>query len=267
VVTGPVEFLMGSPDHEHGRGKDETLHRRRIPRSFAIATKEVTVKQFNRFLRDNPAIARNHPDIDELHPETAMSSVTWFEAVQYCRWLSEQEQVPEDQMCYPSIAEIEKARHSKEGLKLPADYLTRSGYRLPTEAEWEYACRAGTVTSRPWGSSMSWAKEYACYGTLLIPPRPWPVGQLKPNDLGLFDMLGNVSEWCQGGSMPYPQGPPEQASEDREDATGVTAGTPRALRGGAFDSPAEELRSAYRFGKPPTAREPTVGFRVARTYR
>jgi serine/threonine protein kinase/formylglycine-generating enzyme required for sulfatase activity len=277
VVRGPVEFLMGSPDHEPGRGQDETMHRKHIPRSYALATKEVTVRQFKNFLRDNPDIARNHPGIDQRNPEVAMSSVTWFEAVLYCRWLSEQEQVPEDQMCYPSIPEIKKAQHG-EGLKLPPGYLARAGYRLPTEAEWEYACRAGTVTSRPWGASTARAASYAhCRRYMpgipvgfLMPPDdsgPAPVGSFKPNDLGLFDMLGNVSEWCQDRYLPYPRGPQEQVSEDREDAARVTARTPRALRGGAFTSPPAEVRSAYRAGKPPRAREPSIGFRVARTYR
>jgi formylglycine-generating enzyme required for sulfatase activity len=261
VVTGPVEFLMGSPDHEQGRRKDETLHLTRIPRSYAIATKEVTVKQFKSFLRDNPGIARNHPDISELNPDSAMPSVTWFEAVQYCRWLTEQEHIPAEQACYPPLTEIENARHGSEGLKLPADYLTRTGYRLPTEAEWEYACRAGTVTSRFWGASPSWQGVYAV-------STPWaPVGSLLPNDLGLFDVLGNVAEWCQDRYLPYPQGQPEQATEDREDAARVLSATLRVLRGGTFDSPPAEVRAACRCGKQPTAREPTIGFRVARTLR
>jgi formylglycine-generating enzyme required for sulfatase activity len=286
VVRAPVEFLMGSPDREPGRVKDaEALHRRRIPRSFAIATREVTVGQFKRFLQDHPSLAPNHPALAAQDASTA-SSVTWFEAVQYCRWLSEQERVPEQEMCYPPVAEIEKAKTSPEGLKLPADYLSRTGYRLATEAEWECACRAGTTTSRPWGPSLRWADGYAscrvCLPQGLFPVEPFQpdaqeehlgfaplalVGQLKPNDLGLFDMLGNVSEWCQDRYLSYPQGPPDQVHEDREDAARATAGVPRVVRGGNYNSPAEQLRSAFRVGRPPADRTPTIGFRIARTQR
>jgi formylglycine-generating enzyme required for sulfatase activity len=255
-----MEFLMGSPDHEQGRNKDEALHRRLIPRSYAIATKEVTVKQFTIFRRDNPSLARQHPSIEELESEGAMGSVTWFEAIQYCRWLSEQEQVPEEQMCYPSIAEIEKARDGKAMLKLPADYLTRTGYRLPTEAEWEHACRAGTVMSRFWGTSPARSKDYTSQGL------PLSVGLQKPNDLGLFDMLGNVAEWCQDRFLPYPRAGKEQVSEDREDWAAVSPTDLRVLRGGSFESPVTDLRCAARSAKPPTKADPTVGFRVARTF-
>jgi formylglycine-generating enzyme required for sulfatase activity len=256
LVMGPCEFLMGSPEDERGRGKDEGLHRRRIPRSYAIGTREVNVEQFKRFLKENPAVARRHPEIDELGPEAAVSSVDWFEAAQYCRWLSEQEKVPEDQMCYPPVADIEDARSRKAGVKLPADYLTRTGYRLPTEAEWEYACRAGTTTSRHWGRTVSWGQDYVGLG---LP---------KPNDLGLFDMQGGVSEWCHDRYLPYPTNKDGQVTEDREDAAAVAGAAPRVFRGSAI-SPADpemDFRSARRASMPPTQRSPSVGFRVARTH-
>src|SRR5262249_17403498 len=136
-------------------------------------------------------------------PGGPIIAVSWYDAAMYCRWLSEAEGIPEDQMCYPPIQDIQAAVKAGKGLKLPPDYLRRTGYRLPTEAEWEYACRAGAVTSRYYGASEDSLKHYAWY-QLNAANRTWPVGRLKPNDLGLFDMLGNVWQWCQESYAAYP---------------------------------------------------------------
>ena len=100
--------------------------------------------------------------------------------------------MPKDQWCYlPN-----EAGAYAEGMTIPADVLERTGYRLPTEAEWEYACRAGTVTSRYYGLSIDLLDAYARYQAN-SKEHAWSCGSLLPNDLGLFDMLGNVFEWCQ----------------------------------------------------------------------
>lgn len=117
--------------------------------------------------------------------------MTWFEAAQYCNWLSQQDGIPKKEWCYPTLDEI------KEGMTLPKDYLNRTGYRMPTEAEWEYATRAGASTSRFYGETEELLREYAWYTGSIFNERPYPVGQLKPNDFGLFDVYGNVWEWGQ----------------------------------------------------------------------
>jgi formylglycine-generating enzyme required for sulfatase activity len=253
LLPGPHEFAMGSPKHEVGRFDAEVLHRKTIPRGFALASKEVTGAQFQRFRRDHPNVPIRERKDFSPDPDGPIIGVTWYEAMQYCRWLSEQEGVPKEQMCCPPIKDI------KEGMKLPEDYLTRTGYRLPTEAEWEYACRAGADTPYYFGTSAARLKGYGWYFQT-AGERAWPGGQLKPNDFGLFDMLGNAFEWTADRFLTY------QSGEDREDNIKLTDVYLRVLRGGSFSAHARLLRSAYRNADRPSNRDLTSGFRPARTY-
>ena len=213
VIEGRVEFRMGSPLNEPDRFGHEIPHRRVIPRRFAIAAKEVTVEQFQQFVQANPkheqyGIAQN--DLDRFSsPKQGgpMVGVSWYAAVAYCNWLSKQEKVPETEWCYlPNKKEgYKEGEGYEEGMTLPENVLERKGYRLPTEAEWEYGCRAGAGTSRYYGSKVDLLGRYAWYNAT-SPDRARPCGSLQPNDLGLFDMLGNVYEWCQEQYYDYPEG-------------------------------------------------------------
>ena len=289
VVRGPMEFRMGSPVYESGRmpasdSPDEALHRTRIPRSFAISSKETTVSQFRRFLDANPEVKSRftYPDNPDRmtnvlqtfspEPDGPQIAVTWYEAAMYCNWLSKQEGIPESEWVYPaSFDEI------RDGMEMPKDYLHRTGYRLPTEAEWEYAARAGSITVRFYGTSDAILKEYAWYSRNpprrkndpidpTDPQRTWPVGQLKPNDFGLFDVYGNVWEWCQTRMRDYNSG--DTVSEDREDKIRLVSDkVARSRRGGAFSYEAAAQRSAGRGTRNafPILRRDNVGFRVVRT--
>jgi formylglycine-generating enzyme required for sulfatase activity/tetratricopeptide (TPR) repeat protein len=262
VFPGPVEFQMGSPSDEPTRHSSELLHPRRIPRSFALASKTVTVEQFHRFLSDvqqrypgaisHTYLAKYSPDDDG-----PMIAMNWFDAAMYCRWLSEQEGMPEDQMCYPPIPEI------RPGVKLPADHLTRTGYRLPTEAEWEYACRAGAATSRFYGDSDELLSGYAWY-VKNSSDRAWPVGQLKPNDFGLFDVLGNAFERCYQLGARSTSGP-GPVIDDAGVWTAPLAKDYSLLRGGAYSYIASAQRSAAGVSNLASARPNTDGLRLART--
>jgi formylglycine-generating enzyme required for sulfatase activity/tetratricopeptide (TPR) repeat protein/tRNA A-37 threonylcarbamoyl transferase component Bud32 len=264
LLPGPVEFLMGSPGSEQDRHRDESLHLRRIERRFAIATKPVTATQFQEFLQAHPEVRHSYVGKYRPVPDGPIISVTWYQAAAYCRWLSEKEGVPQEQMCYPSVREIVRCQDGRRPLKLPPDYLSRTGYRLPTEAEWEYACRSGARTSRSYGAAVELLPRHGWYGHN-AQDRTWPVGQKKPNDLGLFDMPGNVLTWCQESSWPYPPGRPGRPALDREDNRDVTEALSRVLRGATPAQSPAFVRAASRIHDSPLLRHNAVGLRVART--
>ena len=261
IIGGPVEFRMGSSTNEPERDSDETPHRQTIPYRFAIASKEVTREQFQRFLLDNPQFDVNRDDLNKYSPtmDGPRIFVSWFGAVAYCNWLSAQDGLPKDQWCYSPNEQGEYAT----GMTMPTDFTRRAGYRLPTEAEWEYACRAGAITSRYYGLSMGLLERYACYATNFgVPPCPQQCGRLLPNELGLFDMMGNAREWCQEYYTRYGTATTESAIGD------LTDDNPRfrrLLRGGAFDLKPASARSADREMAGMSTLGGDISFRVART--
>jgi Sulfatase-modifying factor enzyme 1 len=184
----------------------------------------------------------------------------WSEAAAYCNWLSQQEGIDPRQWCY----ETNPARETEPGVrvtKLRANYLSLEGYRLPTEAEMEYAIRAGAVTKRFFGETDDLLPKYAWYADN-AKEKTWPVGTLKPNDFGLFDVQGNVFNWCQDRMISYPQG---GVAVDNEDIQLLILSKERLLRGGSWASGAPHLRSAHREQHPADGLFSWNGFRVARS--
>jgi serine/threonine protein kinase/formylglycine-generating enzyme required for sulfatase activity len=251
VIVEPGEFLMGSPASESGRFGNEYQHRQRIDRRSAISAHEVTKAQFRKFVKSSKVPTPSENDSLVRTDDSPQVGMTWYEAAQYCNWLSEQEGIPENEWSY----EPNEKQEYGPGMKAKEQYLELRGYRLPTEEEWERACRAGTVTSRYYGQSESLLEHYA-WSLANAQDRTWPVGSLKPNDWGLFDMLGNTYEWCQEPySAYYPTAVNEAAVADNER---------RVLRGGAINFQPGVARSATRGVGLPADRF-SNGFRPART--
>ncbi len=257
VIAGPVEFRMGSPPAEPDRNAGNELpHRRIIPRRFAIGAKEVTVEEYQEFVKENPGVDHASNDKYSPEPKGPMNGVSWYHAVAYCNWLSRKENLPE---CYEPNPQGQYAQE----MKIRADALRRTGYRLPAEAEWEYSCRSGAGTSRYFGANVDLLGRYAWY-LATSPDRARPCGELLPNDLGLFDILGNVWEWCQDRPLSYR---PNRAGVIIDDINTLEyVHTDRLLRGAAFSNLPSGVRSADRSWYAPTSRSANLGFRLARTY-
>lgn len=220
-----MEFkLLPGGTFTMGEGKE--AHQVTLTKPFEIAVYELTQKQASQVTSVNPSRFKG--------PQNPVENVSWDDAVEFCRLLS----------------------------ALPAEQSTGYVYRLPTEAEWEYACRAETQTGYSFGDSASELDEYAWYddnseGTT------HPVGFKKPNPWGLYDMHGNVFEWCQDRWAPkYPNGP---VTDPRGPAWG---GYPesRMCRGGAWGISSGSCRSAYRYSGYRRSRRDHMGIRVVRSF-
>jgi formylglycine-generating enzyme required for sulfatase activity len=236
-------FMMGSPASEFGRDSDEgPLHEVEISRSFFLGVYTVTQDQYRKVTGKNPSHfspgGGGQAAVHGLNTgDFPVERVSWNDAVAFCKELS--------------------AR--------PGERAAGRVYRLPSEAEWEYACRAGTKTPFHYGKSLSSRQANFNgnfpYGGAARGPhlnRPCRVGSYKPNKWGLYDMHGNVWQWCADIYYPrYYEGSP------RRDPAGPKAGTSRVIRGGSWTHHARPCRAAYRVGFSPTGTGSYIGFRVA----
>jgi formylglycine-generating enzyme required for sulfatase activity/tRNA A-37 threonylcarbamoyl transferase component Bud32 len=247
----PLVFDVGSPEDEDGRDSDERMHAARLDRSFAIATREVTVREFARYLESDPDARRfillKPPAASAESPKVG---VDWFAAAAYCNWLSRRERLDPYYVIRGPVLSIPHP----EGL----------GYRLPSEHEWEYACRALSRTSRPYGASEALLEKYAWF-VANAAKHAHPVGLKEPNDFGLFDMLGNAFEWTEDRYIRDRDGAAEALAHKGAKFEAQAREIEVVLRGGSFNSPATSLRSAYRERSSPSEPLETYGFRYVRT--
>ena len=227
------KFVMGSPDDELERKDDEPRHWATITRHFYLAEHEVTKEQYKAVMA--PEAIKKLPD-----PEIPMTAVSWHDTAAFCRNLSKK---------------------------------TGRTVKLPTEAQWEYACRAGAITPFNTGEKLTRTKAnydgkyfYGLGDLTLQETGPWPLALMrirsfKPNQCGLYDMHGNVAEWCRDWYGPYrfAEGDPRKQAKD---PAGPAEGTKRILRGGSWRTKPARCRSAARGAALPEHKSDDVGFRV-----
>lgn len=216
------KFLMGSPKSESRRSMDETRHEVELTGGYWMGQTEVTQGQYFDIMDSDPSYFH-----DETDARLPVEMVNWMEAAEFCQRLNE-----------------------KVGDHLPEGYETR----LPTEAEWEYACRGGRATAFSFGESAAKLGDYGWYYVNSV-GKTHPVGLKEPNPWGLYDMHGNVWEWTHdlfASLSSLPATNPVGASEGRN----------RVIRGGAWDFGAESCRSAARESRDPSSRAHFVGFRI-----
>jgi len=222
--------MMGSPDDEEERGENEgPRHEVTISKPFYMGVYEVTVEQFDQFVKDSGYAWEKRKVSYTPRSDHPVSCVTWDDAREFCKWLSKK---------------------------------TGKTVSLPTEAQWEYACRAGTTTAYCFGDDVDDLGEYGHYdmdgwdGSAVHSPEAAPVGSFKPNAWGLYDMHGNVNEYCEDYvSKAY-------SAEDKLDPKGPAEGTRRVMRGGSWRNVPEGCRSAFRGQARPAIGGPREGFRV-----
>jgi len=243
----PGEFVMGSTKGEVDQlmrvfpefkreswDGEEAAHLVKITRAFSLGLHEVTQGEYQAVMGQNPSRYKASAD-------RPVERVSWLDAVRFCNNLSERE-------------------GEKRHYQIHSDKVTvagNNGYRLRTEAEWEYACRAGRSTVYPFGGDAGALGKYAWNG-LNSEGKTHPVGQKWANAWGLYDMLGNVSEWCADGHEEH-----YYASSPAADPPGPSGASLRVFRGGCWGSLAWLCRPAVRGRAEPGGRSPNLGFRVA----
>lgn len=250
-------FQMGSPESEAGRGDNETLHTVTLTRAFYISTTEVTQALYEEVTGAHPSKEANDPAFleDRTCKDCPVIAVSWLDAVRFCNALSKRE----------ALQEAYSISTTESGTTVTQD-MSAEGYRLPTEAEWEYAARAGETHLYSGSDSIDPVAFYRDNSDW----RYHPVATKRANAWGLHDMSGNVMEWVWDWYEDYPAGgatDPEGSSDAtwRIGATMMDTSGSRVARGGSYGLPDKMSRAAYRTNFGPHSKAVGIGFRIVRT--
>jgi formylglycine-generating enzyme required for sulfatase activity len=226
-------FTMGSPSSESGRSDNEVQHRVTVS-SFYMGKYQVTQEEYETVMGTNPSNKKGY--------NLPVEQVTWYEAVEYCNRLSQREGLT--------------PAYTINGTNVSWN-RSATGYRLPTEAEWEYAARGGNGSPGNFIYSGSNSIDEVAWYTSNSAGGTQPVGTKKANGLGLYDLSGNVWEWCWDWYGAYP-------TSLQADPVGASSGSFRVGRGGSWYNTAQNVRSAYRNYGTPSNRNNILGFRLVR---
>jgi formylglycine-generating enzyme required for sulfatase activity len=244
-------FQMGSPGGEPGRYNDETQHSVTLT-GFRMGKYPVTQAQYEEVMGENPSYFTTPASTETSTVNRPVEAVTWYDAVEFCNKLSEKEGLTP---VYTITGRTPETGYPIEDATVTANW-SRNGYRLPTEAQWEYACRAGTTTAYNTGATIS--DDTGWYSSN-SGARTHSVGEKPANEWGLYDMHGNVYEWCWDWySSTY------YSSSPAQNPTGPVSGINRVERGGSWTSDSQSLRSAYRDYLDPSYVSAALGFRIVR---
>ncbi len=262
VLIPAGKFKMGSPESEAMRRDDETLHEVQLSRSFLMGKYEVSQQEYEKVTGRNPSWFRpqggGNAKLDGKETlRFPVEFITWFDAIDFCNQLSQKDGLPP----YYKLSDVQRAKQWISAAEVKI--LGGNGYRLPTEAEWEYACRSGADGDKMKDDLVGnfQRRQSTAYGlsSTVSLPRTTYRGSYPANKWGLHDMHGNVSEWCWDwyDSEYYEKSP-------AVDPMGPDTGKHRVVRGGSWRVKNSSCRSATRFWQLPGRTTDVAGFRIAR---